>query len=362
MHHRISPLRALARSACLAVLALAAPLLAHAGAGTLDTQVSALSNVVTYSTAGTRPLTTFVGYEVRIANLGGNTINNIRFTANATDADPTQKATFSSAEGATCTATNADQTAIECSLGQLKAGEVAAPFRVFFVAPVKAAANTLGNGVIDPLTGTCTGDCLVLSGITYYAEGTGGPNSVPQNSTDIWPAVTVALGTANPTRVKSAVPRNGGEFFTGSGGQPTDTDRFASTVKVPPATSSTTAEIQETSFSLTEGCTNFLVCWQSSLTVPPPAGSTSFSPNYLTITLRIDAANIPSGTKINTIVPTYNGEPVGLCANATTPRTDGKPCIASRREYGKGNNVPADLRGDFEWVFINIVNGTYRLP
>ena len=78
--------------------------------------------------------------------------------------------------------------------------------------------------------------------------------------------------------------------------------------------------------------------------------------------LRMDATNIKSGTKIETVMPTYNGEVIALCANATTPRSDFKPCIASRTAYGKGNNVPADLRGDFEWVFINLVNGTYRLP
>jgi hypothetical protein len=124
---------------------------------------------------------------------------------------------------------------------------------------------------------------------------------------------------------------------------------------------STTAEILEATFDLTAGCVNFEVCYTSAITVPPPAGSATFSP-YLTIVLRMDASNIKQGTKIGSVVPEYDGVPVGLCASPTTPRTDGKPCIASSTAYPKNNKAPLELQGDFEWVIINLVNGTYRLP
>ena len=81
---------------------------------------------------------------------------------------------------------------------------------------------------------------------------------MPQNSTDIWPPVNVALATAKPTRVKSAVPKTGGEFFAGSEGLPIVndlvSDPFASTVVVPVSAASTTAQIVESSFGLAEGC------------------------------------------------------------------------------------------------------------
>lgn len=88
----------------------------------------------------------------------------MRFTGAVTDFEPPQKAVFAVAEGATCVVNSADGTAIECGIGQLKAGESAAPFRVFFLSPAKAATNLLNNGTVD---------------------ATGGINSVPQNSTDI---------------------------------------------------------------------------------------------------------------------------------------------------------------------------------
>ena len=330
--------RAVTRAAAVLAFAatLLAPMAAHAGAGVMQTTVSALSDTVTYSIPGSNPLVTYIGYQVNIANAGGNTINNVRFTATATDPVIGQTAVFSSVEGGTCVVTNVEGTAIECSIGQLKALEAAAPFRVFFTAPARAAGNTLPNG--DIVAGVCSGDCVTLQGITYYAEGTGGANSVPQNSTELWTPVPVALGTANPTRVKSAVPKAGGNFYTGNGGLASDADKFASSVRVPLAQSSTTAEILETPFGLTLGCTNFESCYESVITVPTPAGAASFNP-YLSITLRMDATNIKSGTKIETVMPTYNGEVIALCANATTPRSDFKPCIASRTAYGKGNNV-----------------------
>ena len=343
-----------------ALCALAITPSAFAGAGVITTEVTPLSTTVTYSVPGALSpprLDTYVGYTVAISNDGGNTVNNIRFTGTTSVTDTAEKATFSSVEGATCVTTNTDLTAIECTIGQLTAGQAFPTFAVFFKAPVK-----LTNGVAD-VNGQ---DAVGFSGITFYAEGTGGPNSIPDNSVAEWTTAAVALGTDNPLRVKSAVPKSGGKFFTGGSAITTPNDRFTTSVDVPAAATFTTAEIIESTFSPT--CTSFIECYQSQVLIPG-----TFSP-YLMIVLRQDASNIKPGTKINSVVVQYigDGDPpplgwpytVGDCASGPAARTDGLPCIA-KRTYYKNRSVlgwTAALDGDFEWTLINLKNGGYKFP
>jgi len=338
------------------VLALAGPSGAFAAAGSLTTEVTPLTDAVTYSNAATG-LQTYVGYRVAIANGGGNTINNILFTGTAAVTDTDEKAVFFSAEGASCTTTNAAQTAIQCSIGRLTAGQSFPAFVVFFKAPQKDTVSPLPNG--DPAQCNTT-DCVNFAGTTLYAEQSGGvPNSKPQNSTLPWSAAGVPLGTFNPTLVKSALPKSGGKLFTGNGGVSTGQDPFTTSVVVPPAQQFTTAVISEAPDGGVN-CSNFLTCYRSSITIPG-----TFSP-YLAIVLREDASNINSGTKIESVLITYIdaanvSHDVGLCASPTTPLTNGIPCIASRVYY-KSNKVPGwtpNLDGDFEWTLINISNGGY---
>lgn len=340
------------------------PLLSHAGAGVLTSVVTPLTEAVTYSvpsSATTAALTTYVGYTVSIANVSGNTINNVRFTGTASATDTDEKVLFSSVEGASCTVST-DRTAIECAIGQLKAGQAAPVFAVFFQAPAKDTVSPIPNGV----SGSCaTTDCVNFSGVTYYAEGTGGPNSVPQNSTTIWAAAPVTLGTNSPTFVKSAVQKSGGALFTGNGAVSTGADKFTTRVVVPLAATYTTAEIQEADITAANCSPNFNTCFRSDITVP----GTFNSPNYLTFVLRQDSSTILSGTKIESVLiqytPTGSTQSVfvGLCANPTTPRTDGLPCIA-KRTYYKNSRTPGwtlDLDGDFEWTLISTKNGSYKV-
>ena len=350
---------------------LLAPLLAHAGTeGTLETTVTTISNNVTYSSAATSrypALVTTIGYEVLIANVGGNTSNHIVFTGNTSDErEPRHLAVFSSAEGASCEATNAEGTAIACAIGQLKAGEAAPAFRVFFTAPIRLPDAAVGPGSVDG--GSCTGDCVAFSGTTYYAEGTGGvPQSTPLNSTVDWSAAEVALGTTNPTNVKSVVTKNGGSYFTNIGGVGDSTTPLATTVTVPPGPASTTAEISQSPFAEGEDCSNFYSCSTATITAPVPSGATRFDP-YLTIILRMAATNIRPGTKIGQVEVYYVSEPgatpiqIGQCASPTTPRSDGIPCWAAKKTYPNNYKPNPDLSGAFEWTLLNIVNGTYRLP
>lgn len=337
-----------ARVFCGVVLALGAQSSALAGAGTLTTVVTPLTDVVTYSDGGSG-LVAYVGYKVAIANAGGNTINNIVFTGATTVTDGDEKAVFVSAQGANCTVTNAAQTAIQCTIGQLTAGQGYPAFAVFFKAPEKDAVTPLPSG-----------DSVGFAGVTLYAEGTGGVlNSKPQNSTGNWSATGVPLGTFNPTLIKSAVPNGGGKFFTGNGVASTAQDPFTTSVVVPAGPTFTIVTISESPAGGVN-CSNFLTCYQSQITIPG-----SFTP-YLTIVLREDAANIKPGTKIESVLISYVdagnvAHDVGLCASPTTPLTNGLPCIASRVYY-KSKTVPGwtpELDGDFEWTLINLVNGGY---
>jgi len=341
---------------------------AFAGAGIVNTTVTALAPNVSYSTAGARPLVTYIGYLVTIGSDVGNTntINNIVFTGAASATDSAEKPAFFSADGATCTATNADQTAISCTIGQLRAGQAYPTFAVFFKAPVKAV-----NGVAD----NPTEDAAKFSGITYYAEGTGGVQSPPQNSTVLWGAADVLLGTPSPVNVKSSVPKSGGSFFTGSG-VTTSADPFATAVTVPSAATYTAeASIDEATFvsaltvdesgrPVTLNCANFTPCYSSAVTVPGTFG-------FLTVVLRQDASTINSGVKIGSVNIWYDGsgEPgdsyngyLGMCPNATTPLSD-RPCIAASKFY-RNKSVSGwttELDGDFEWTIITNKNGGFKV-
>jgi len=348
--------------AFVAFAALHAPGAALAGAGQISTVVTPLTAAVTYSVAASlapaRPaLDTYIGYVVNVSNNGGNTINGVRFTGRAVATDADEKAIFSSVEGATCSVST-DQTAIECAIGQLRAGQSAPSFAVFFKAPIKDTLTPLPNGDATNCSAT---DCVLFSGITYYAEGTGGLlTSPPQNSAVSWAASAVTLGTFSPTLVKSSLQKSGGDLFTGSGGISSRDDPFTTSVKVPASASYTTAEILESPDSI--NCTNnFTACFRSDITIPG-----TFSP-YLTIVLRQDASTILKRTKIESVLVQYTGINgtvfVGDCANATTPRSDGIPCIARRVDYRK-RTAPGwtpELDGDFEWTLINTGNGSYKV-
>jgi hypothetical protein len=336
---------------------------AFAGAGIVHTTVTTVSTNVTYSslaTSKTPALNARVGYLVDISSdaTNTNTINNVVFTATTTVTDLNEVAEFSSSDGATCSpAANpagspANARTISCTIGQLRAGQIYPTFAVFFKAPVA-----------DP-AGPPTPDNLHLSGITFYAEGTGGLTSPPQNSTVAWtPPADVTLGTPNPTLVKSVVEKSGATLFTGSGVS-TPANQFATTVVIPPEASFTTATIEVKAPIVADpNCTNFTVCYETDLTIPG-----TFDNPYLTIVLRQDASTIKAGTKIQSVVLIYIAADntqtiIGQCSSPTTPRTDGIPCIA-KQTYYKNKTVPGwttDLDGDFEWTLINLKNGGYKV-
>lgn len=342
--------RSIARifAACAACACIAS---AHAGAGEVSTQVAPLSPKVTYSIPGsTAPpaLVTYVGYTVTVANTGGNTINNIRFTGATAVTDGAEIAVFDSAEGANCVTTNAQQTAISCTIGQLMSGAGFPTFAVFFRAPAK-----LVNGVADGVDS----DSVSFAGTTYFAEGTGGPNSIPQNSTRPWSAAGVTLGTTNSELVRSTVPKNGGTFYTGIAGVATPADPMTTIVTVPGRPSYTTAELAESSVGVS--CSpNPAYCLTLDLKIP----GTDFA--FLEITLRRDASTIARGAKIadaqvfyTSDLPPALGTPIGPCGAGGVIPTGEKRCIFSRQAYTKRTAPAPDFEGDWEIVIRALENG-----
>lgn len=333
--------------------------LAWAGAGEMRTVVTPLSANVTYSIGGaTSPprLDTFVGYSVAITNAGGNTINNIRFTGTTSVTDAAEAATFDSVEGGTCTV-SVDRKSIDCAIGQLSAGESRPAFAVFFKSPVKVV-----NGNFD-VNGQ---DFVNFSGITFYGEGTGGlPQSTPINSTEPWSAAAVALGTNNPTVVKSVVPKAGGSFFTGDGAVATAVDTWTTSVKVPAAGAFTTALISETT-GAPPLAPNLSDLSASDLTIPGQFAK-------LVITLRRDATTILKGAKIDSAViiyanPTNGGDPrinypftLLACTDTTygvLPQI-GIPCVNRRIAYTRKTAPTPAWVDDWEFEVFALDNGRY---
>jgi len=337
---------------------------ALAGAGTVNTAVTSLQENTTYSSGGSKPLTTYVAYTVTISNDGGNTVNNIYFTARTSVTDAAEKAIFSSADGASCVTTNADKTAIQCTIGnrQLKAGQATPVVALFFLAPTKVT-----NGTADD-EGT---DKVSLTGQTLYAETTGGPTSPPQNSVKDWvPPADVVLGTNNPTLVRSAVPKTGATLFTGDGAAATggaNGDKWTSTVVIPATATYTIAEIEELPPGLPLA-SNLLDSNTTKLTIPG-----SFA--KLVITLRRDVSTIANGAKISSAIIYYTepahpdsrinytglGFVVPPCSDTTygpLPQP-GIPCISGRTEYTKKNAPTADWVGDWEFQIQASDNGRY---
>lgn len=359
------------RGALCAVLAvLAAPAFAHDD--DVKVVVTPLQPEVAYSRAATatRPaVSTFLAYAVTVTNLDDDTLKNVVFRGTTSVTEPTEKTTFVSAQGASCVAA-ADGVTVECSLGALARGQSFPTFTLFFAAPVRSTVLPAGNPA-----DCVTTDCVGFAGKVYYTEDRSSYRS-PSYELQAWSAAPVALAVASSDKVRSAVPPGGLTLATGDAGFSTATDRFTTEIVVPPsyvppAGSFATAAIDEAVDPV--GCSALATCYRSTITVPG-----TFSP-YLTVILRVDAADIPKGRKIGSVLVSYEGLIIGDCASPTTPRTDGIPCIAKRVAYPKSSKskdddkddryksstpstpVPPDLAGDFEWTILNLKNGSYKI-
>jgi len=356
--------------------------------------VEALSTVVTYSRDAVPPkiaeLKTYIGYRVVVSNTSGNTINNVVFEGNLVVLDQQEGATFvpTLTDGATCQvvfppdpSSYTNSVKISCPIGQLRASGTAGDsrtFTVFFQAPKQ-----------DTTSAPPAPDYAGFSGQIITAEGANAGNS-PNDSVDFWPlgttdacqvdplavqdplqppiatypCIKVSLGTPNALRVKSAVPKPGGNFFTGDGGITglLGGDAFTTTVAVPTSSIIAKATIDETPGPQTA---NFLASYATTLDIvdAATASTANYAPALLQIVLRMDSANIVKGTKITNVSITYEGAKVDPCLVKGTLNSPGVPCI-NESKYYRNKGVPGwtpDLDGDFEWTIINTRNGRFGI-
>lgn len=268
-------------------------------AGTINVTATPIQTNATYSSAGPPALSSVVGYQVDVTNIGKNTNNSVVFHAAVGATDAAEGVTFNSAEGVVCSSeppvtNNATQIGIACAIGTLSSGQSAPTFFVFFDTPQRVV-----NGTADS-PGT---DFVNLSYQVTYAEGKNGPNSKPSNGfTAPAAASPVELGTANPQLVRSVVLAAGGTFFTGNGGEAAIGDEHATKAAVPPLAAHTTVEIAEAAIagSATMPCTaNVLVCYLSQIAIPG-----TFNGPFLTVRL---SQRIENFQKIKTCVRTRSG-------------------------------------------------------
>jgi hypothetical protein len=364
-----------------ALVGLCAAQGAFAAAGITATDVAARSTTVTYSRPADPPriaaLTTYVAYSVTVRNTSGNTINNVVLEGTAVVAEPLEVLTFSSADGASCTATGpGNPVRISCSLGQLRAN-ASVPFTIFFIAPIQ-------NGATTP-------DYVGFYGRVITAEGANKGNS-PNDSVDFWPlpansqtpracagpslenpdvpqpCVGVDLGTPQLSSVKSAVPKSGGTVFTGEGAVATTVDPWTTTIVIPASGSITTADVFET-INPSAIAPDLLNLSSSALTIPGEFAK-------LVITLRRDVSTLAKGAKISSAKIYYNnpshpdprinydglGYLVLPCSDTTwgaLPQL-GIPCLFKRTAYTKRTAPTPDWEGDWEFIIYALDNGKYE--
>jgi len=370
------------RAGAIVAAALCATSTAIAGvADVITTAVEELSDVVTYSTGGTKPLTTRVGYKVTVSNVGGNTVNSVVFRGDAKVlklADNTENELEKpyyvevNDDAGACGIPSGTSTAVTCNLGQMRAGSVRT-FAVFFKSPIR-------NNTCYVLGGpNC--EAVRFSGVTDYSEGTNDGSAVNDRSVWTGPA-DVSLGTASPTKVKTALAKSGGVFFTGSDGVPsTLTYPFATrlTAPNPPVFGSATISLKKFLLSSNSAidvaeaqwCTNagnFVNCYEAGIQVPGVtytyvAGGT----NYLTTILRIDSSEVISPFRASRVKvyytesetdPSVNELP--YCPPDGVPLPSAPHCVVNNifRYSNAGPN--GELRGDVQIEVHGLRNGFLR--
>jgi hypothetical protein len=373
-----------------AAVGSASPALAGV-AGVITTVVGELSDVVTYSTDDTKPLTTKVGYKVTISNTGGNTVNNVVFTGSTQvlridsagnpviplQVNDNEKAYFVEAndDGGACGMPTGTSTSITCNLGQLRAAGSAGSsrtFAVFFKGPVKSNTCFVAGGP------NC--EAVKFAGVTNYSEGTNDSTNVNDESAWTGPA-NVPLGTANPRKVKSALSKSGGDLFTGADGVPSPlTFKFAAKLNAPQLPQYTTATLdlkpvtEDPDFNnLVSACValgNFNNCYQAGVIVPllAPLEPNLINPEltkFLTIILRIDSTEVKSPFRKQNIVvvnvnDASNEETVQPCGAYGLPPVGFDRCVFDIQRYpNSGSN--GELRGDVEVVIHAYRNAPYRI-
>jgi hypothetical protein len=346
--------------------------------GTLSGSVTPLGGAtnVTYSIQSPKAMDTYVGYRFSLANTGGTaTATNASLTVTATASDPAEavKLLLNADVVLPAGCTKTSDSSFTCSVGQLKAGQSFPTFQAFFRAPTKVV-----NGQFDDLdpNNDADNDYVNVNMAWNYAERTNDqkPNT---NSSGSASDASVLLGTVNPTKVISVVPKSGASLYTGRDGIPTSDasdKKQAMLATIPRLAGTTTFAIADLDVSFATdnlndpdvACLNlghFNQC--PNFTVSIPNQTFPVAP-WFTAIYRIDASSLKMAPNkiLNSVQIKYIDDSnvehdVPAAPSCTTPRADGVPCVVSAKCY-KNNVQPVELRGDCEWTLINTRNGLTR--
>ena len=381
-HQREQSMKSLKSMVVFGGIAFGGLMSATAGVqGVVTTQVEALSGTVTYSTTGTSPLTTKVGYTVTITRNGTNTVNNVVFkgTTNVVVlstglANPAESAAFVEADddGDACKPGVTNPSEVVCNFGQMRPGDTRT-FAVFFKGPVESTGNCF-------TTGGPSCEVVRFTGTTDYSEGSNDSSGSAPNDQSEWVWVgspDVSLGTPNPTEVKSALSKSGGQFSTGTDAVPsTLTFPFATKLNAPNPPVFSSASIKLKKFTvlsdnaqvqLCAAAGNFNNCYEADITVPDVIYVPSTDPlvptRYLTILLRIDSTEVKNPYRPGNIKVYYGANdinPMLPCDSGGLPPAGEQRCVAGISRYGNSGSL-GELRRDVEVEIHAYRNALYRL-
>jgi hypothetical protein len=363
------------RSSFLIVSALASALLtAPAYAQNTPRKVSASATAVSDAISYSEPaqnkkpaLESVVALLVTINNESGNTVNKVRYepTFSWSTGATSSAAEFIEDAGSPCKLDVKGVQGVVCDVGQLQAQAPTTTFPIFFKSPLKPADGAAGN--------------FYLGGNVYFAEGTTDDPSAPNSSTPVI-ADPVALGTSNPTLVKSGVRKGGGSVFTGTGGVPTEFDKNASLLSVPALPSGYNYGFSK--LDETAPCPPSVACLATfGVTVTdkengtklrfapaeqtPPVPVTDPLKQYIVVTLRRDDTLFTGSIAKVNIYYTSDGTdwgPVPQCAQMPDPLSGFDRCIYDRRVLKASDpEVKADpaLKGVAQITILEKDNGQF---
>jgi hypothetical protein len=318
----------------------------------------------TYSVSVSRAgLDSFISYQLKVINSGGNTVNQVVFTATATvtgtPANPISgMATYAGlvnlvAASPNCPAPGATPSnTVTCSIGQLQAGE-SREFFLLFRAPE-------GGATVE------------FAGVTNFSEGNSSqapPSTFTELVSNSMVLVTIAQQEVNKS-VKTVLTPSGGLFFTGPNGQVSASNLFSTTVQVPPTTTTTPTVTDNRidqnsvgSFACPPLSGYFCYGLSSAISINNANGGNKVDFTLLGaivfITLRQDAASLTvkkptPGLFDVKIFYTPTGKPtIELAACGTSLPVTDVPCVKDRFDHLKGN------KGYYEYLIWARDNGSF---
>lgn len=312
----------------------------------------------TYSVSVSRAgLDSYASYRVKFTNDGGNTINQVVFTATTTVEGSSHLAPYSAFVNVDTVSPNCPMptatpaASVTCNIGQLSAG-ASREFFLIFKAPTSGAA-------------------IKFNGNTDFSEGNSSgapPASFTANVDNTMALITISEQQVSKS-VKTVLPPSGGDFFTGPNGQATAASLFSTSVHVP-ATPVVTDNAIDQSNLPSYACSSanpgyFCYGLSSDIDILDAKSGDKVILNVVapgkvvTILLRQDAQSLavkkptPSVNAVKIFYSATGGVgPEVLACTPAGPAPD-VPCVNARRNFLKGK------KGYYEFEILARDNGRF---